>query len=170
MGNSCSTHANRACIVVTTPKNHPVRQQAKEEEIHMKMEQDRREGKALLRRMVIKSDDEDWKAVMEQADSSKQKQREKEKKLERRWRHQKTKERKKFDAQGSFSINLLTMKQSEDSGIPERNSDWLQTIGRHLSDSTTTSLADEVTEDEKPITVKHVEQHLSQPNSSLPKM
>jgi len=89
-----------------------LKQQEEEVQWYNKMEQDRREGRALLRRMVIKSDDEDWKAVIDQADSLKKKKDKIIKKQEKRWRRQTKKQRKKYDATGSFSVNLLTMKQS----------------------------------------------------------
>ena len=85
------------------------------------MEQDRREGKALLREMVVKSDDVDWDAVIRQADFLHKKEQERLQKREHRWRKNQKKKalgrRKKYDAVGSFSVNLLTMRGSDDDSL-----------------------------------------------------
>mmetsp|Transcript_12211 Transcript_12211/g.33888 ORF Transcript_12211/g.33888 Transcript_12211/m.33888 type:complete len:198 (-) Transcript_12211:223-816(-) len=90
----------------------------REEELYQRIEQDRREGRSLLRQMDPKSDDEDWAAVINKVNSKKKNLLKKIERQERRLRRQKKRQRRKADAAGSFSINLLTLKQSLDMESP----------------------------------------------------
>eukprot|EP00977_Amphora_coffeiformis_P017637 scaffold5833_cov165-Amphora_coffeaeformis.AAC.11 len=92
-----------------------------DEEFLSRLEQERREGRALLREMVVKSDDLDWEKVIKKAEELHRGQEKKLMKKERRWRQRETRkvldQRRKVDAVGSFSVNLLTMKVSEEDSL-----------------------------------------------------
>lgn len=116
---SSSSSCEKKNIVTRAQSTSKTKKDAeKEQALLQKLKQDRREGRALLRRMVVKSDDVDWPAVIAKADSLHQKQLEKLKQQEQRHRKREKKrvldQRKKADAAGSFSINLLTMRHSEE--------------------------------------------------------
>ena len=112
------------------------------------MAQDRREGRALLRRMIVKSDDVDWKDVIMQADSLHQREQERWQQQEQRNRRREKKraldQRKKADAVGSFSVNLLTMKHSEEDVM---SVDLFRRFRKHRSDATH-SIASSVVNDD----------------------
>ena len=112
-----------------------------DEDFVSKLEQERREGRALLREMVVKSDDLDWQQVIKKAGELHQIEEKKLMKKERRWRQRETRkaldQRRKVDAVGSFSVNLLTMKVSEeDSSAVLR---WRQRAQSSASTSATSS-------------------------------
>ena len=92
-----------------------------DEEFLARLERERREGRALLREMVVKSDDLDWEKVIKKAEELHRGQEKKLMKMERRWRQRETRkvldQRRKVDAVGSFSVNLLTMKVSEEDSL-----------------------------------------------------
>jgi hypothetical protein len=83
-----------------------------------RLELERREGRALLREMVVKSDDLDWDKIISTAAELHRHQEQKIMKKERRWRKRETRKvldkRRKADAVGSFSVNLLTMRPSKE--------------------------------------------------------
>lgn len=112
-----------------------------DEEFLSKLEQERREGRALLREMVVKSDDLDWERVIKKADELHRNQEKKLMKKERKWRRRETQkaldQRRKVDAVGSFSVNLLTMKMSEEDNSAVRR--WRQRAQSAASASATSS-------------------------------
>lgn len=89
-----------------------------DEEWLIRLENERREGRALLREMVVKSDDLDWEKVIKKADELHRKHESKITRKERKWQKRESRkalmERRKVDAIGSFSVNLLTMRGSEE--------------------------------------------------------
>ena len=112
-----------------------------DEEWLSRLEQERREGRALLREMVVKSDDLDWERVIRKADELHRKQEQKIMKRERRWRQRETRkvldQRRKIDATGSFSVNLLTMRLCEEDTRAVRG--WRQRSQSAASASATSS-------------------------------
>ena len=112
-----------------------------DEEFLFRREQERREGRALLREMVVKSDDLDWEQVIKKAEELHRKQETKLMKRERRWRQRETRkaldQRRKVDAIGSFSVNLLTMRACEEDNLAIRR--WRQRAESAASASATSS-------------------------------
>lgn len=112
-----------------------------DEEFLSRIEQERREGRALLREMVVKSDDLDWEQVIKKAEELHRKEETKLMKRERRWRQRETRkvldQRRKVDAIGSFSVNLLTMKACEEDNTAVRR--WRQRAQSAASASATSS-------------------------------
>ena len=112
-----------------------------DEEFLSRLEQERREGRALLREMVVKSDDLDWEQVIRKAEELHRKQETKIMKRERRWRQRETRkvldQRRKVDAIGSFSVNLLTMRACEEDNRAVRR--WRQRTQSSASASATSS-------------------------------
>jgi len=112
-----------------------------DEEFLSRLEQERREGRALLREMVLKSDDLDWEKVIKKAEELHHGQEKKLMNKERRWRQRETRkvldQRRKVDAIGSFSVNLLTMKVGEEDSLAVRR--WRQRAERAASASATSS-------------------------------
>ncbi|KAL7557260.1 hypothetical protein ACA910_001791 [Epithemia clementina (nom. ined.)] len=133
-----------------SPRSAATTPAEEEQDLLQKLEQDRREGRALLRRIVVKSDDVDWKSVIAKADSLHQKQQEKLKQQEQRNRRREKKRaldlRKKYDAAGSFSVNLLTMKHSEEdfysSSISSASRLRRAPFRKHRSDATRSIASD----------------------------
>lgn len=94
-----------------------------------------------MREMVVKSDDLDWERVIKKAEELHRKQETKLTKRERRWRQRETRkvldQRKKVDACGSFSVNLLTMRACEEDNTALRR--WRQRAQSAASASATSS-------------------------------
>jgi predicted protein tyrosine phosphatase len=84
------------------------------------MEQERTEGRALLQRIVLKSDDVDWETIIVQADFFHHREEQQLKKRLRSWRRKQTLQaldrRRRYDLAGPFSVNLLAMSISEEEG------------------------------------------------------
>jgi predicted protein tyrosine phosphatase len=84
------------------------------------MEQEQTEGRALLQRIVLKSDDVDWETIVVQADFFHQREEKQLKKRLRSWRRKQTLQaldrRRRYDLAGPFSVNLLAMSLSEEEG------------------------------------------------------
>ena len=128
--------------------------EAEEQALRNKLKQDRREGRALLRRRVLKSDDDnDDEHYTMRADFLYQKHQERvqqhNKRIERRQKKRALDQRKKYDASGSFSVNLVTMKQSsEDDGVDHNNkkhrntNKQLTVFRKHRSDATRSIASD----------------------------
>lgn len=132
----------RCCCKPTVPYSQPINccimarrklpcfpsKRESDEEWLLRLEQERREGRALLREMVVKSDDLDWEKVIKKADELHRKQEQKIMKKERKWQKRETRkkltERRKADAIGSFSVNLLTMRVSDEDNAALRK--WRQ--------------------------------------------
>lgn len=86
-----------------------------------RIEQEREEGQALLRRMVVSSEEVDWAAVIAKANelhrkeqhylqSKNKRQRRLLERLQRRALHK----RRRHDSIGSFSVNMLTFRSPEE--------------------------------------------------------
>jgi predicted protein tyrosine phosphatase len=89
-----------------------------DEEWYKQMERDRNEGRALLKKIVLKSDDVDWESIIVQAEFFYQREKKQLKKRVRKWRRKQTLQaldrRRRYEAAGSFSVNLLTIAASDD--------------------------------------------------------
>ena len=116
-----------------------------DEEFLSRLEQERREGRALLREMVVKSDDLDWEQVIRKAGELHRKQEVKISKRERKLRQRETRkvldQRRKVDAIGSFSVNLLTMRACEEEYVAMRR--WRHRTQSASSSASATSSNDE---------------------------
>jgi hypothetical protein len=87
------------------------------------MEQEREEGQALLREMVLSSSEVDWAAVIAKANELHSREEAWLKKRNRRQRQvfhrlqrRALSKRRKYDASGSFSVNMLTFRISDHDG------------------------------------------------------
>jgi predicted protein tyrosine phosphatase len=84
------------------------------------LEQERTEGRALLQRIVLKSDDIDWESIIVQADFFHQREEQQLQKRVRSWRRKQTLQaldrRRRYDSAGPFSVNLLAMSISDEEG------------------------------------------------------
>jgi hypothetical protein len=89
-----------------------------DEEWLTQLEQKRAEGQAILKRVVLKSDDVDWQSVIVQADFFHQQEEELLRKRLRRWRRKQTLQaldrRRRYESAGPFSVNLLNMSASDE--------------------------------------------------------
>ena len=105
-------------MIERKPRSCLGRRKENEEEWLSRMEQERSEGRALLRHMVVKSDDLDWGGVIRVAEELHRKEERSISRRERKCRQRHTKraldKRRKADAVGSFSVNLLTMRTYEE--------------------------------------------------------
>jgi hypothetical protein len=88
------------------------------------MEQERVEGQALLREMVLSSSEVDWAAVIAKANELHsreeawlKKRNRRQRKLFRRLQERALAKRRKYDSSGSFSVNMLTFRISDDNDI-----------------------------------------------------
>lgn len=84
------------------------------------MEQEREEGQALLRSMVLSSSEVDWAAVIAKANELHTKEQawlrqrnRRQKRLFRRLQKRALSKRRKYDSSGSFSVNMLTFRKDE---------------------------------------------------------
>lgn len=84
------------------------------------MEQEREEGQALLRSMILKEDEIDWGAVIAKADALHRREQawlrrrsRKERILFRKRQRKALQRRRRFDAIGSFNVNLVTYRLTE---------------------------------------------------------
>jgi predicted protein tyrosine phosphatase len=84
------------------------------------MEQERTEGRSLLQRIALKSDDVDWETIIVQADFFHHREEQQLKKRLRTWRRKQTLQaldrRRRYDLAGPFSVNLLAMSISDEEG------------------------------------------------------
>lgn len=89
------------------------------------MEQEREEGQALLRRMVVSSSEVDWAAVIAKANELHAKEQAWLQSKNRRQRLKLQKralqKRKRHDSIGSFSVNMLTFRSSDSKGAVPTN-------------------------------------------------
>lgn len=94
------------------------------------MEQEREEGQALLRSMILKEDEIDWGAVIAKADALHRKeqawlrrQSRRERILFRKRQRKALQRRRRYDAIGSFNVNLVTYRLTEVHPIDKRDVD-----------------------------------------------
>jgi predicted protein tyrosine phosphatase len=82
------------------------------------LEQERAGGRALLKRIVLKSDDVDWETVIIQADFFHQREEQQLRKRLRSWRKKQTllalERRRRYESAGPFSVNLLAVSLSDE--------------------------------------------------------
>jgi predicted protein tyrosine phosphatase len=110
------------------------------------MEQERTEGRALLQRIVLKSDDVDWETIIVQADFFHQREEKQLKKRLQSWRRKQTLQaldrRRRYDSAGPLSVNLLAMSISDEEG--NRVKRWKDTCPTgSSSESQTASITSE---------------------------
>mmetsp|Transcript_28770 Transcript_28770/g.52058 ORF Transcript_28770/g.52058 Transcript_28770/m.52058 type:complete len:157 (+) Transcript_28770:344-814(+) len=84
-----------------------------------RIEQEREEGQALLRRMVLSSEDVDWAAVIQKANELHRKEQaylqsknKRQRKLIEKLQRRALSKRKRHDSIGSFSVNMLTFRSA----------------------------------------------------------
>lgn len=95
------------------------------------MERERQEGQALLRQMVLSSDDVDWQQVISKANElhareqeSLRKQSERQRRAFQQRQRRALRKRRKYDSIGSFSVNMLTYRMEPiDDDIVDTNDD-----------------------------------------------
>lgn len=113
----------------------------------MHLEQERTEGSALLKRIVLKSDDIDWETIVVQADFFHLREEQQLQKRLRNWRRKQTLQaldrRRRYDLAGPFSVNLLAMSVSDEEG--SRVKRWKETCcsSGGVSESRTASCSSE---------------------------
>ena len=97
-------------------------------EFFQKLEHDRREGRALMRKLIEKSDEVDWDTLIQQADFLHHAEQKKLRQRERHWRKKQRKKaalrHKKYLAVGAFSVNLMAMRMQDDSTTGDES--WQQ--------------------------------------------
>ena len=113
------------------------------------MEHERRtEGRALLQRIVLKSDDVDCETIIVQADFFHHREEQQLKKRLRSWRRKQTLQaldrRRRYDSAGHFSVNLLVVYNPEEEG--NRVKRWRDTCP--LGDSSESQTASFTSEEE----------------------
>ena len=84
-----------------------------------RIEQEREEGQALLRRMVVSSEEVDWAAVIQKANELHRKEQvylqsknKRQRKLLEKLQRRALSKRKRHDSIGSFSVNMLTFRKT----------------------------------------------------------
>jgi hypothetical protein len=117
-----------------------------EAEFEQQLELDRKEGKALLRKLVQKSDDIDWEAVIQQADILHKREQERIRRRSWRSRNKRTllQKRRKYEQTGCFSVNLLVLSSSEeDVQAVDRWRQRSRSFAHNSSETTSSSSKDE---------------------------
>lgn len=99
------------------------------------MEQEREEGQALLRSMVLSSSEVDWAAVIAKANELHtkeeawlRKRNRRQRRVFRRLQKRALTKRRKYDSSGSFSVNMLTFRMSEGHEKREERTTSVETL------------------------------------------